>query len=314
MLPVTFSEVPDQGHTGGNDGGCRIALFPPEFDVRDPRDCPRRLDCDSYMMLFQPHSYCQMSIVATRMVDIHSHILPNVDDGASSWEVAVRMCQMAAQDGITHMVASPHANDEFSYDRALHTSRLDELARRVGASPQLRLGCDFHFSYENLRALERDPQQFTISGTQYLLVELSDFSVPPWVTDKLKELLASGIKPIITHPERNMLLQRRPEQVVDWVNLGCVVQITANSLTDRWGQGASKTAHALLREQAVHIIASDSHNLESRPPVLSQASAVLEKTYGVEVARALAISNPLAVVENRKLPALPLIQSSARRA
>lgn len=239
------------------------------------------------------------------MVDIHTHILPEVDDGACSWEMALHMCHMAARDGITHIVATPHANDEFVYDRPRYQELLDELGTRADPSLKFSLGCDFHFSYDNLVELERNPEQFTISGTDYLLIELSDFSIPPWVTKKLGQLLASGIYPIITHPERNLLLQSRPEQVYEWAMMGCPVQVTANSLTGRWGPKASRSAQWLLEKEAVHIIATDCHNVESRPPVLSSAFAVLERSYGADVANALVTENPLAVVENRELPYLP---------
>jgi len=239
------------------------------------------------------------------MVDIHTHILPEVDDGARSWEMAVHMCHMAAQDGITHMVATPHANDEYFYKRPRLEDLLQELSGRVGPILKFSLGCDFHFSYDNLAQLDVDPQQFTITGTQYLLVELSDYSIPPWVTAKLQQLLDSGIQPIITHPERNVLLQGKPEQVLRWAEMGCPVQLTGNSLTGRWGEKALKTAHWLLRKQAVHVIASDCHNVEGRSPVLSPARKVLEQKYGVEVARALFADNPQAIVSGLDLPYFP---------
>jgi protein-tyrosine phosphatase len=239
------------------------------------------------------------------MVDIHTHILPEVDDCARSWEMAVHMCHMAAQDGITHMVATPHANDEYFYERPRLENLLQELSGRVGPILKFSLGCDFHFSYDNLAQLDVGPQQFTITGTQYLLVELSDYSIPPWVTAKLQQLLDSGIQPIITHPERNVLLQGKPEQVLRWAEMGCPVQLTGNSLTGRWGEKALKTAHWLLRKQAVHVIASDCHNVEGRSPVLSPARKVLEQKYGVEVARALFADNPQAIVSGLDLPYFP---------
>lgn len=247
------------------------------------------------------------------MVDIHSHILPEVDDGAGSWEMAIHMSYMAAQDGITHMVATPHSNDEYVYDRGRLEQLLEELRGRVENVLNFSLGCDFHLSYDNLMALENDPSQFTISGTQYLLVELSDYSVPPWVTDRFQQLLIAGIRPIITHPERNPRLQARPEQVLQWADMGCPVQITANSLTGRWGQKAADISHFLLRNQAVHIIASDCHNVEGRPPVLSQAADAVEKNYDASLAQALTTDNPQAVIENRDLPYFPPVQLSSKR-
>ena len=239
------------------------------------------------------------------MVDVHTHVLPEVDDGARSWEMSVHMCHMAAEDGVTHMVATPHANDEYFYDRAALQAALDELARRVGPILTFSLGCDFHFSYENLTRLEQSPHTYTIGETRYLLVELSDFSIPPWVTTKLHELLLRGLRPIITHPERNMILQKRPEQVLQWAEMGCAVQITANSLSGRWGERASKISHWLLQRNAVHIVASDCHNVEGRPPVLSSARKVVEQEYGAEVAQALVTDNPQAIVTGLDMPYLP---------
>ena len=239
------------------------------------------------------------------MVDIHSHILPEVDDGAKSWEMAVHMCQMAAADGIDHMVATPHANDEFPYDRRWLSGVLEQLQQRVGPSPRLSLGCDFHFSYDNLKALEEEPGRFTIGRTAYLLIELSDFAIPPSVGDKIVALIEDGLKPILTHPERNPILQRSPGKVLEWAREGCIVQVTANSLTGRWGDKAQKVAHWLLERQGVHVIASDAHSIESRPPILSRARKVITKNCGSDVAQALVEDNPRAIVSGQELPYFP---------
>ncbi|MGH9649194.1 MAG: CpsB/CapC family capsule biosynthesis tyrosine phosphatase, partial [Terriglobales bacterium] len=143
------------------------------------------------------------------MIDIHCHILPGVDDGAQSWEMAAEMCRMAAQDGVTDLVATPHANEEFAYDRP----RLRELLKRLeslsGGKPRLRLGCDFHLSYENIQSALARPQEFSIEGTRYLLVEFSDFAMPARFTDALEKLRQAGLTPILTHPERHPALQRK---------------------------------------------------------------------------------------------------------
>lgn len=241
------------------------------------------------------------------MVDIHCHILPEVDDGARSWEMALHMCQMAANDGIEHMVATPHANGEYAYDRNWLRGVLDELQRRNGGKPKLSLGCDFHFSYENLESLAQTPNRYTIEDTPYLLVEFSDFAVPPSVTDELEDLLIRGLVPIITHPERNPLLQRKPERVLEWAQIGCAVQITANSLTGAWGDRPKKITQWLLQREAVHIVATDSHNVEGRPPILSQARDLVSRHFSPEVGKALTGDNPRAVVTGQPLPYFPRI-------
>jgi protein-tyrosine phosphatase len=236
------------------------------------------------------------------MVDIHCHLLPNVDDGPRSWDISLQMCEMAEADGIEHIVATPHANDEFHYDREMLSRLLEELSQRVSGKLQLSLGCDLHLSYENFVEVFRNPSHYTISGTNYLLVELSDFSVPPSVSQSLHRLLAAGIVPIITHPERNLALRSDRHRVLEWVEDGCLVQITANSLTGRWGRQAQETAEWLMTHAAAHILATDAHGIGSRPPILSEALVAAERIIGKAAAEALVRDNPRAVVRGQPCP------------
>ena len=173
------------------------------------------------------------------MIDIHSHLLPEVDDGPKTWEVSVEMCRIAAADGITHMVATPHANDRYSYDRVYLTGLLDHLQSLVADQLQLTLGCDFHLSYDNLQSALDHPHTYTIGATNYLLVELSNYSVPTQMSDCFIKLGDRGLTPILTHPERNPILQQAPQRVVEWAEQGCIVQVTASALTGRPKLGSS---------------------------------------------------------------------------
>jgi protein-tyrosine phosphatase len=239
------------------------------------------------------------------VIDIHSHILPEVDDGAKTWEMAQEMCRMAAADGIDHMVATPHANERYAYDRESHSEVLSRLRLLVGENPRLSLGCDFHLSYENLQDVLKRPEWYMIEGSHYLLVELSNFSIPGNVEESFTQLGGKGITPVITHPERNPILQRTLERVLRWVELGCVVQVTASSLTGFWGERAWRAAEWLLQRDAVHVLASDAHDTKHRVPVLSAARKEVEQLCGAEVARALVDDNPRAVVSGQALPYFP---------
>jgi protein-tyrosine phosphatase len=239
------------------------------------------------------------------MIDIHSHILPEVDDGSKSWEISEQMCRMAAKDGIEHMVATPHANDRYAYDRQHLSEIRDELQQRVGPVPRLGLGCDFHMSYENLQDIVVHPDRYIIEGGQYLLVELSNFSIPVQIDESYTNLLQMGIRPVITHPERNPILVRSPQRVLQWVELGCAVQVTASAFTGRWGQPAFHMAEWLLKHDALHVLATDAHDLKSRPPVLSAARDAVADLRGEEIARSLVYDNPLAVVSGKPLPYFP---------
>jgi protein-tyrosine phosphatase len=234
------------------------------------------------------------------VIDIHSHILPEVDDGPKSWETAEAMCRMAVQDGIDQMVATPHANDRYYYDRAYLSSLLEQLQQRVGPTPQLSLGCDFHLSYENTQAALKTPERWCIANTRYLLVEFNNFSIPQPLDDWLAQMCALDVIPILTHPERNPILQKSPERILQWVSAGCAVQVTASALTGAWGERPEQIARQLLKKRAVHFLATDAHDTVRRPPILSEGRKLVEKDFGSDYARALVEQNPAAVLNNQR--------------
>jgi protein-tyrosine phosphatase len=236
------------------------------------------------------------------MIDIHSHILPGLDDGSKSWDMTLKMCHLAIQDGITHIVATPHANDTYVYSPHRVRELVTELGNTIGDQLTLSVGCDFHLSFENIEDAISHPQYYTIASKQYLLVELSDYGIPPKVNDALSRLHAAGMVPIITHPERNAILQRRPERVLGWVQEGCLVQVTASAITGFWGDTARRIAMWLLENDAVHVLASDAHDHEHRKPILSEARDAVSKRFGADLARALVQDNPEAISSGQPLP------------
>jgi len=239
------------------------------------------------------------------VVDIHSHILPEVDDGPKSWDVSVAMCRAAAVDGITHMVATPHANDRYHYDRGYLKGLVAHLQQLVGDSPKLSLGCDFHLSYDNLQDALANPTRYVIDETRYLLVEFSNYSIPQQTSDSFFKLGNSGMTAIITHPERNPILRESPQQVLEWAEQGCVIQITGSALTGFWGEHTRRAALWLLEHQAVHVLATDAHDTEKRVPILSSARNAVAEICGTDVADAMVEGNPRAIISNQPLPYFP---------
>lgn len=239
------------------------------------------------------------------MIDIHCHILADVDDGPKTWDVAREMCLMAVADGIEHIVATPHANERYHYDREYLSGLLDHLRKLTGASPRFSLGCDFHLSYENLQDVVVVPEKYCIEGTRYLLVELSNYSVPVQMDDCFTNLKEKGITPVITHPERNPIVQQAPQRVLKWVEQGCVVQVTASALTGFWGERAWRAAEWLLKRDAVHVLATDAHDTKRRTPILSAARQAVAEEYSEELAHALVDANPRAIVNGQPLPYFP---------
>lgn len=239
------------------------------------------------------------------MVDIHCHLLPALDDGADSLEMSLEMAESALSEGLTHVIATPHANNRFPFIPDLVRVRRDEIQAKVGSRLQIATGCDFHLSYENLEALRADPLRFTLNQKSYLLVEFDDFSIPEALDQVLHELQLQGLRPIITHPERNPLIRSQLKRLWKWIQQGNFVQLTAQSFIGGFGQRSQQAAEMLLDCSAVHFIASDAHNTTTRPLRLKEAFEIVAACKGEDVARALFQENPLAAFEGRPLPYLP---------
>ncbi|MCI0402105.1 MAG: exopolysaccharide biosynthesis protein [Acidobacteria bacterium] len=240
------------------------------------------------------------------MVDIHSHFLPGLDDGARTVEEAVAMIEMAAADGTTHFVGTPHCNDRYQFSLKRNRALVAELQARAGGRICLMSGCDFHLSYENIEAALTDPRTYTVNQGTYLLTEFDNFSIAPQMVDVFYKLRGAGLIPIVTHPERNPILQKAGAQLLRRLaEMGCPIQVTAGSLLGRFGSTARASAERLLVERLVHLVASDAHDTEKRSPRMSEARVWMEENYGAELARALFVDNPRAVVDSQALPYFP---------
>ena len=240
------------------------------------------------------------------MIDIHSHFLPGLDDGAKTIEDAVAMIEMAAADGTTHLVATPHCNDRYQFSLERNRALLAELRARAGDRIQLSSGCDFHLSFENLERVAAEKSAYTLNQGSYLLTEFASYGIAPQVLNVFHRMRLYDIVPVITHPERNPLLQESGLKLLRrLVEMGCPMQITAGSLTGRFGRDAQAAAERMLAGRLVHFVASDAHDTQHRPPLLSPARALVEEKHGAEVAQALFVDNPRAALESRPLPYFP---------
>jgi protein-tyrosine phosphatase len=236
------------------------------------------------------------------MVDVHCHILPGLDDGPDNMELSLAMAESAIADGITHVVATPHSSSEYSFDYSRVQELLAELRAKIGDRLILASGCDFHLNPENLEALGQGAPRFCINQRSYLLVEFNEYSIPPAMDQTLHEIQLLGLRPVITHPERNAILRLQTERLLKWVRLGCFIQVTAGSLTGTFGPGAQKDAWRWVADGLVHFVASDAHNMRGRPLRLQPAFNLVRKQFGAEKARGLFVENPMAAFEGRDLP------------
>lgn len=236
------------------------------------------------------------------MIDIHCHPLSAVDDGAESFEVSVAMCKMAAADGITHLVATPHCNYSYAFEPELNRNKVAELQTAIGDAPKLLLGCDFRLSYDNIRLLIENRGNFTINQTGYVLVEFGDHFIPQQFDRVFYDIQVAGLIPILTHPERNPVFCRKSELLYQWVTRGCLVQVTAQSYTGGFGPEAQHFTELWLERNLIHFFATDAHDLKHRPPILSPCYEKVTAARGEEVAKLLLKKNPEAVIKGLPLP------------
>lgn len=236
------------------------------------------------------------------MFDVHYHLLFGVDDGPTTIEESVQLAEASIQQGITHIACTPHANSRYRFDPIRNAERMQAVQERTGGRMTLGTGCDFHLSDENIEDFAKDPSRYTINGHRYLLVEFSDFGIPYAMTKVLEQFLNAGFIPIITHPERNATLSADLSRLAEWVQEGCLVQITAGSLLGEFGSRAEAASHRLLKQKCAHVVASDAHSISRRPPRLRRAFEALSRKFGKHIADQLCIANPRAVFRGEPIP------------
>jgi protein-tyrosine phosphatase len=239
------------------------------------------------------------------MIDIHHHLLFGIDDGSPDMDTSLAMVDASVADGITHIVCTPHANEHFKFSPETNQEKIAAIRERIGTKVTLGLGCDFHLAYDNIEDAIRNPAKYSINGGAYILVEFADLMIPPGINETFYELSVKGLRPIITHPERNPIIQRHPERLAGWLREGCLVQVTAASLNGRFGKTAQSFAWQCLEKDWVHFLATDAHNVKSRPPHLHEAWELVAKRLGQPTANRLCIENPRAAFNNTEFPSQP---------
>ncbi len=242
------------------------------------------------------------------MIDLHSHVLPGIDDGAAELQESVEMCRRAAADGCAAICATPHLRHPRYWNG--ERPRLEELhhelrAAVAGAGIEVLLGGEIALHSDSLDEIYALPEGelLTLAGSRWVLLELDWHGVGPNIFDVLHELEVRDLRAVIAHPERVAWVAGDPELTTALVARGATLQLTAASVLGAFGPRVKAVSERLLEEDLVHFIASDAHDLAGRPPGLRAAFRQIENELGHERARRLFIDNPRAVIEDRPLPA-----------
>jgi len=244
-----------------------------------------------------------------KMIDLHCHILPGVDDGPSGIEESLDMAKQAVADGIQNLVATPHTLNEIFHNPFQniedHVNRLRRAFQKNRINVNLCIGSEVRIC-AGLKQKVIAKEVATINNNgRYVLVEFPLHVIPPGSREELFQLKLNDITPILAHPERNPIFQHQPELLFDLTAMGCLVQITAMSIIGQLGEEAMEFAHKLLEHRHSHVIATDAHSPVSRPPILSPAVKATARILGsLEEARAMVIDRPQAILTGEPVKAL----------
>lgn len=228
------------------------------------------------------------------------------------------MADQAVQDGIHTVVATPHALDGVYHNPLVPTlervASLQTILSERGIPLTLIPGGDVHLCPGMVGHVEKGEAVTINDGRKYLLLELPPQTIPSGVKDEIFALKLNGVTPIITHPERNPVILRDLQVLWDLLSMGALSQVTAMSLTGGFGETVRRCAVEIVRNRLVHVIASDAHSQDSRPPLLSEAVSAVEEITGDEAyARAMVLDTPAGILEGRKIEiAQPLLPKKAR--
>jgi protein-tyrosine phosphatase len=240
------------------------------------------------------------------MIDLHTHILPGIDDGARDLETSLEMARIAVADGTRLLACTPHINPPIYNNNTQNitgaTAALQEQLDNNGIELGLIVGADIHLTANLLQTLQ-DGTAPTIAGSRYLLLEPSHDVMPPHIDRFCATVIEHGYTPVLTHPERLIWINQHYDVICNLDALGMVMQLTAGSITGQFGKTVQYWADRMLAEGRVDIIASDAHDTRHRPPVLSNCREIIEQRHGTGLATTLMIDNPKAIVEN--LPIAP---------
>jgi protein-tyrosine phosphatase len=234
------------------------------------------------------------------MIDIHAHLIPNVDDGPNSLQDALMLCRAVVADGISHSICTPHIlPGRFNNTKQALSNAFELFQQQIalaGIDLKLGLAAEVHMDIRVLELIEEEQIPYlgkqADTGINYMLLELPDAQIPVGAEAFVKRLMDKHICPVIVHPERNRSVFNNPAKIRPFVEAGCQLQITAASLLGQFGPLIEKSAWQLIESGSVQAVASDCHNTGGRSPRMTEAKALLIQRYGIDTATALTHTGP----------------------
>lgn len=245
------------------------------------------------------------------MIDIHTHILPGIDDGAMDMYDTLEMARIAVESGVTQLIATPHCNvpgvygNYFGEEYVNTVRRVREALRQEQIPLQVLPGMEV-FATPDLPGLLTEGKIMPLNQGRYLLIEFSFDEDPEFAGDILEEICQTGVKPVIAHAERFDFVQDDPQIIYEWRRKGYLIQVNKGSFLGKFGGRAEETAYALLSHNLVSAVASDAHSPSRRTPYLLDAYEELQKSCPEPYLKLLFEENPRRICESRPALRYPL--------
>jgi protein-tyrosine phosphatase len=242
------------------------------------------------------------------LIDLHCHLLPGIDDGAPDEDVALQMARIAVDDGIEIIACTPHIYPGM-YDNAgpqiwEAVEAFQAVLDREGVPLKLTAGADAHLAPDMVDGLKsgRIP---TIARSRYFLFEPPHHVAPPRLEESVFNVMAAGYHPILTHPERLSWIESHYDVMCRLAHAGCWMQLTAGSVTGRFGRRPQYWSERMLDEGLVHLLATDAHNVRNRSPNMAKARDFVAEQLGDEAAQDMVLTRPRAVLDDVAPSRLP---------
>lgn len=241
------------------------------------------------------------------MVDLHTHILPGLDDGSGNLKDSLDMADLALEGGVDRLVATPHSNQLGRFEN-FYSEQLEEHFRRfqcaleeAGIPLSVYLGMEI-FASDDMEDKIRDGSLISLNRSRYYLVEFAFDEEPGRIGDCLEQIFAADGVPLIAHPERYYCVQDYPVLAYEWLRMGCYTQINKGSLFGRFGRHAARTARVMLENRLVTCVASDAHSPYMRTTYMADARNELVERLGEHEMRRLMVDNPGRIIRDEEVP------------
>ena len=239
-----------------------------------------------------------------KKIDIHNHILPGLDDGAADEKISLQMLRMAAEDGITHLITTPH----FHYRRGHATPEqikntlalMQEMADENAIPIQLYAGNELYYTHD-LMEMVKAKDALTLADSDYVLLEFSPATEQRKIQNAVYQFLSEGYYPVIAHMERYEAFYKHPDFVETILRMGAYYQVNAGSISGNAGWALKRFTRNMMKGGMIQFVATDAHDLQKRQPNFSSASDWIEKKLGESEMKDYLYENPLKILENKAI-------------